>query len=213
MYYQDYEDYMRNILGYPMERVNTYEAYPYTMASFENAQNYSNTPRYNNEIMNLYPEIYKIVNPMVCKICDTNTKPITRELVDQMTNEVYMNLETQPEMDAIVNVRVNTATSKPKVENKRNTLNTSMDSNKQNSSMPANRTAKENEDKELKETRDIVRENGQRRPNNRILQDLIRILILNRLLGQDFLNRPHFSTRPPMRPPFPREDRIYEQYF
>lgn len=187
MYYQDYEDYMRNILGYPMERVNTYETYPYTMTSFENTQNYSNTPRYSNEIMNLYPEIYRIVNPMVCKICDSNTKQITRELIDQMTNEVYMNLETQSEMDTVVNVRVNTSSS--------------------------SHSTKETENKELKEKRDVSREDRQRRPDNRILQDLIRILILNRLLGRDFPNRPHFPIRPPMRPPFPREDRIYEQYF
>ena len=93
MYYQNYEDYMRSILGYPIETGNTYEMYQYPMTPFENTQVYFNTNRYSDEIVNLYPEIYKIINPMVCKICDSNTKPITRELIDQMTHEIYMNIE------------------------------------------------------------------------------------------------------------------------
>ena len=79
--------------------------------------------------------------------------------------------------------------------------------------MSSNRTTKEKENKEIKETKDISGEDRQRRPDNRILRDLIRILILNQLLGREFPNRPHFPVRPPMRPLFPREDRIYEHYF
>ena len=186
MYYQDYEDYMRSVLGCPMDRMNTYATYPYTMTSFENAQTYSDIPRYSDEIMNLYPEIYRIVNPMVCKICDSNTKPITCELVDKMTDEIYRNLEVQPESDTMTNDR--------------------------ESSKISNRTTKEKESVEVKETKNIL-EDRQRRPDNKILRDLIRILILNRLLGREFPNRPHFPSGPSLMPPFPRKDRIYEQYF
>ena len=196
MYYQNYDDYMRSVLGYPMERANTYETYPYTVASFENTQVYSNTPRYSDEIMKLYPEIYRIVNPMVCKICDSNTEPITCELVDQMTDEIYRNLEVQHEMDTIINARTSSQNS--------------------TSSMSSNRTTKEKEHKELKETEEISRGDRQRSPNNSILRDLIRILILNQLLGRTFSNSQHFRPIPqriPMRPPFPRENRLYENYF
>ena len=73
MYYQNYEDYMRSVLGYPIEPTNTYESYDYLMSPYERSQAYSNQLGYNNEILELYPDIYRVVNPMVCKICENNT--------------------------------------------------------------------------------------------------------------------------------------------
>ena len=99
MYYQNYEDYIRSILGYPTQAQNTYSndlnmQYEYITQS----------PRYSSEILELYPEIYKIVNPMVCKICEANTKPITRELIDQMTEEVEnMQIENNLEIKVYEN--------------------------------------------------------------------------------------------------------------
>lgn len=210
MYYQSYEDYMRSVLGYPLEQ-NTYETYQQYDAPFETSQVYSNSARYSDEVMDLYPEIYKIVNPMICKICDANTKPITRELVNQMTEEIYMNLETEPEVDTVVNVRVNTSNETEKIEK-----NSRISSHSQ--TLSQNRSTK-SKDNEKPETQQIEkREDRQRRPNNN-LRDLIRILILNRLLGGGFFPgrppRPHppRPPRPPMRPPYPREDRYYNEYF
>lgn len=222
MYYQNYEDYMRSVLGYPIEPNNTYAAYskPYEVMEVP----FTEPTRYNDEILNLYPEIYRVVNPMVCKICEANTKPITRELVDQMTDEIYMNLEVQPENDTIVNVRATVPTAKAESENKRNSSDINMNSSSKSSissSNSTNRATREQQNKEVKEvtqTRELEKETRQRRPNNRVLRDLIRILILNRLLGGNFPNRPPFPPRPPMhprppmRPLFPREDRFYENY-
>lgn len=229
MYYQNYEDYMRSVLGYPIEPNNTYVAYS---NSYETMQMpYTNTIRYSDEILELYPEIYRIVNPMVCKICEANTKPITRELVDQMTDEIYMNLEVQPENDTIVNVRANISASKTEESEESrsfsdtNSNSVSKTTNRNSTSNTINsssRILKDKQNKEIKETtetRDLEKESRQRRPNNRTLRDLIRILILNRLLGGNFPHRPpHHPPRPPMphrppvRPPFPREDRFYENY-
>ena len=176
MYYQNYEDYMRSVLGYPIERENTYETMQYVNVPYETmTPSYPTTARYSSEIMELYPEIYKVVNPMVCKLCDANTKPITAELLDQMTDEIYLNLETEPEIDTVVNVRVNTAEVK------------------EEASKMANRSSN----------------------TNNTLRDLIRILILNRLLGGFPGHRPPRPPmpprppRPPMRPPYPREDRYF----
>ena len=45
---------------------------------------------------------------MVCKICEVNTKPITKELIEQMTDEIYLNIESETTLEEdIVNVRVN----------------------------------------------------------------------------------------------------------
>ena len=199
MYYQNYEDYMRSVLGYPKPQ-NTYETFEYAKIPYETPQAYANTSRYSSQIMELYPEIYKIVNPMICKICETNTKPLTRELIEQMTEEVFVNLESQPEMDTVVNIRVNAETANTEPNNR----NMSVSSNN------ITKTKKEVARAEKTENREI-REDRQRRPNN-ILRDLIKILILNNLLGGSFPNRPPRPPqppRPPMRPPYPREDGYY----
>ena len=211
MYYQSYEDYMRSVLGYPMETQNTYDSYNYSTLPYERSQMYVNptTTNYNNEIMDLYPDIYKIVNPMVCKICESNTKPITRELIDQMTDEIYSSLESQPELDTIINVKINTQTSIGESNRSSGSSNASCTN--------SSKVKSNNERVDSKENRDSVesREDRQRRPNN-ILRDLIRILILNRLLGGGFFNnrppRPR-PPRPPMRSPYSRNDGYYEDYF
>lgn len=188
MYYQNYEDYMRSILGYPIQLSNT------NMSTYNNSANINyeyvtQTPRYSSEILDLYPEIYKILNPMVCKICESNTKPITRELIEQMTDEIYLNLESDPssfENDDIVNVRVNL----PPEKNKNTTKNTVNEVKKGKD----NRAESSNT---LTEKTTENRDNRQRRNNT--LRDLIRILILNQLLGGNV--RP---PRPmPPRPPYP----------
>lgn len=89
MYYQNYEDYMRSVLGYP--NINYPEP---TYSSFENDYDEETT-----EEQDLYPEIYRIVNPMVCKICEEKANmPITKELVDEMTNTIYVNIEAEVEI-------------------------------------------------------------------------------------------------------------------
>lgn len=77
-----YEEYMRSVLGYsPVDFRNTYDM-NYTM---------NNIPT--EELQNCYPDIYKIVYPMVQKACNQNTRPITKELVDSMTEEIYFSVE------------------------------------------------------------------------------------------------------------------------
>lgn len=87
----DYEEYMRNVLGYqPIKYDNTYNM-NYNMI------NNDSKPIFNNyqvqELENCYPDIYKIVYPMVQKVCAQNTGNITREVVDRMTDEVYFAVE------------------------------------------------------------------------------------------------------------------------
>lgn len=219
MYYQNYEDYMRSVLGYPIQSQNTYETYNYSseMPYRLEAEGYSNTMNYSDEIMDLYPEIYKIINPMVCKICESNTRPITRELLEKMTDEIYSNLESQPEMDTIINVRV----SAPDSNNDKSNRAPSSDTSSLNNNSKSKREEVKREVKTSDETKE-TRQFG----TNRTLRDLIRILILNRLLGGGFFPgrpprpRPPFPMpggggmppRPPMRPPHLRDDRYYDGY-
>lgn len=112
MNYQSYEDYMRSVLGYsqiPDIYSNIYE--PRTDYYYERNTNVVphtvqyNT--YNTETLNMYyPEIYKIVYPMVCKICNQNqNREITKELIDDMTEEIYRNVEDVGTELSVQNIR------------------------------------------------------------------------------------------------------------
>ena len=83
-----YEEYMRSVLGY--QPMNTYD------------MNYNNWEMPNMTAMNVmqmqeledcYPEIYRIVYPMIQKACSQNTRPLTRGVIDSMTDEIYFAIE------------------------------------------------------------------------------------------------------------------------
>lgn len=84
-----YEQYMRSVLGYqPMN--NTYNMY------YDNWEMPDMNAMNNIQIQELescYPDIYRIVYPMVQRACNQNTRPITRELIDNMTDEIYFAIE------------------------------------------------------------------------------------------------------------------------
>ena len=86
-----YEDYMRSVLGYDtMGYRNTYNNMDF-MNVTNNMGGYIETQ--NEELEQCYPEIYRIVYPMVQKTCMQNTRPVTRELIESMTNEIYFAVE------------------------------------------------------------------------------------------------------------------------
>lgn len=179
MYQSSYDEYIRSILGYaPAE----------CQAPYENNNSYDmsfsmNYPRENNsELEECYPEIYKVVYPMVRKKCQMVTTSVTRELVENMTDEIYLAIEGNNEVNVNINlknnVRSNPVVSNEKVENR--------------------------PEVEVKQE-----ENRSPRPMNRGLRDIIKILLLRELLGG---GRPPIRPprpRPPFpgpgggRPPFP----------
>ena len=175
MNYQNYEDYMRSVLGYyqmPEMYSDMYE--PRTDYYYErnNPQASSNIQynTYNTETLNMYyPEIYKIVYPMICKICNQNqNREVTKELIDSMTEEIYRNVEDVGTELSMQNTKSQTQLKNGDVRNP---------------------NAKESEFRET-------------RQSNFLLRDLIRILILREFLRP---GRPPIPPRPPIgpRPPMP----------
>ena len=177
---ESYEEYIRSILGYPN----------YNNRHFEETQYYSNNyPKYeqNEELEECYPEIYKIVYPM---ITTTNDKPINPNLIDELTEEIYQSIETENELKININLTNQTSSS----SNNRNITTT-------------------NPRKEV--TPEKRGENRQFKNNS--LKDLIRILLIRELLGnrpnrpnRPTFNRPPFpggagNFRPPMQPIMPRD--------
>lgn len=173
MYNQTYDDYMRNVLGYSNldgYRMNTMSNMGMNsmntmgnmgMNSMNTMGNMNTQDMYCDDIERLYPEVYRVVYPMVCSACDRiqfPNAPVTDEMVTRMTDDIYDRVEA----DGRINIEVNVTTEV--------------------------RDAASSSDSSI-ETRQ------RRRPRNRFLRDLIRILFLRELF-----RRRRFPGRFPMRP-------------
>ena len=159
MYNYSYEDYMNNLLGYNINTRNNMYAIPMNIEPNEDENAYieiNETKK--NELEECYPEIYKIVYPMICKSYLYVTEEITPELVERITNEIYENLETDevPQEKRGAEVKIN-------YSNIRNNRNVGQ----------YNRNIHEDTEKEAKRQRNIF------------LNDLIKILVLRELIGSD----------------------------
>ena len=104
MDYQNYEEYMRSVLGYsPYVDRN----YTYTNSQEDMYNNYVNMPATPNmqptqDLTEFYPEIYKIIYPMVCKACNMNSnREVTKDLLEQMTDEIYRNVEPEEQQTTL----------------------------------------------------------------------------------------------------------------
>lgn len=192
MYYNDYEDYMRSVLGYSDMGNNTYGC--------NCMVNYNN----NMPVEQMYPEIYRVINPMVCKMCDSNTQPVTEYLIEQMTNNIYDNVVNRTEVKNLINLNIEVR----QTDDANNTANSNSSSNKRSTSQTDSKSST------------IVQqsENRSAQPRrNQLLQDLIRILIINRLLQSGRPNRPSYRPGPGgpgmpgpgPRPPMPRMNYNY----
>ena len=181
MFENSYEEYIRSILGYSQTQ-DTMTNYPYSPVNMQTT-NYGQNQT-NSELEDCYPEIYKLVYPMVRKACSSNTQPVTRELIENLTDEIYFSIEGN---DNEVNININLTNQVQK-----NTEN-------RNISKP-----------EVKMSE--AKENRSPRPINRGLRDLIKILLLRELLNRPYFpgNRPPIrppfpggpgnNPRPPMMP-------------
>lgn len=112
MYNQSYEDYMREVLGYSMNGCSDNNTYmnqdnAYNMDFNVPINSYMETNDNTIEVENLYPERYKMIYPMVCKICNEKaTMPMSKELLEEMTTEIYFAFQSE-ETQVNVNVKTN----------------------------------------------------------------------------------------------------------
>lgn len=87
--YNSYEEYMQNVLG--MNMPNTYNQamggfYPDMQPQMPDNNFY--------EVNNLYPDIYRIVYPMVQKVCSRGNRGIFNEAqLNEMVDEIYNAIE------------------------------------------------------------------------------------------------------------------------
>jgi len=205
MYNNQYEEYMRNSLGYnmPMMNMNQMNMNQMNMNQMDmNQMNMNNmTEMYESEnnfscnqvVDDMYPEIYKIIYPMVCKACMAVDENISEDLVSRMVNEIYVNVEN---MECMQETRGSSISVSPQVS-KSSKSDSLSSSSRTGSSLSSSSSSSNISGSRQQETR-------QRNP---LLRDLIRILVLRELLGNPGRPRPPF--RPPFgpgpgpRPPFP----------
>lgn len=182
MYNETYDDYIRSILGYsPMSSYeDNYGDYRnqninYNMTSNMNTNNMNSTSV--TELESCYPEIYKIVYPMVSKKCDSVIMPVTNDDIQNMTDEIYFALEERNDIQVNINL-----------------------TNEVRGTGKSSSTIDKKQDVKISEISDEKRETRQ---INRGLRDLIQILLIRELLRR--FRRPGMPGRPPMpRPPMPR---------
>lgn len=181
MYNETYDEYIRSILGYPSHGPQEYQDYQeYRNPTFNTNINISGN---NVELENSYPEIYKIVYPMVAKKCDNmRGETITKDDIQNMTDEIYYALETKNETRVNINLTNDVSTKN------------------------ITRTESRRPDVKISETKG---DNSEKRQINSGLRDLIQILLIRELLNRrrppfrpPMPNPPGPGPRPPMRPPF-----------
>lgn len=183
MYDNQYEEYIRSVLGYPSTtNMNQNQMYQ---------NEYQNPSQINmrNDLEDFYPEIYKIIYPMVKKACEGNMGANSREEIERMTDEIYSAIEDNNQ----INVNINLG----------NTVFTTNSNTQNRNEIHKEGVQKKSSEKQDVESRKMETEN-RRSPRNNNLRDLIKILLIRELLGRPhnhFPPRPPHNPRPPMRPP------------
>ena len=213
MYYQNYEDYMKSVLGnsYSNEYMNRNYNIPYMSNQSipvnanvmentsgrpkNNMQNNANVSTYNKDmasiekiekIKKMYPVIYCLLMPMINKIVEENkNKEITESLIENMTMEIYNNIE-----DDMMCRKEETTKQSTNITNTRNTVSNSRISTTQNSTTANSRLSSQNNSNihiAKPETRERILANNNFTQNNKkignpTLKDLIKILIINKIL-------------------------------
>ena len=93
MNYQDYDEYMRSLIGYPNMRTSLSPS----MFPME---------AYSDDLERMYPEVYRVVYPMVCFACDNIRTPVTEEMLDMMTDDIYDRVEADGRINVDISVEV-----------------------------------------------------------------------------------------------------------
>lgn len=107
MFNETYEEYIRSILGYNTNSYHNENLYniPYNQQVSNFNTQYSNV---NNELEECYPEIYKLVYPMVKKVCNNSIGNVNRQMVENMTDEIFFAIEDDDEKEINVNIQLET---------------------------------------------------------------------------------------------------------
>ena len=102
MYYQSYEDYLRDLDYY--RQVPTYDNY---------YMQYQRKSMQAENVEKLYPEVYSLIYPMVNRACNQHVGGITEDVINRISNDIYSKLEIK---DVEKEVRVEVKNSRSEAE-------------------------------------------------------------------------------------------------
>lgn len=194
MFYQDSNDYMRDsyFCGNGMNMNPLYSSNGMMYGNSQNnscMQNMQNPYMQNyfqmsmqqntaNSLENLYPQIYRIINPVANRvISNSNNQFMTEDVLNNMTDTVYNIVEG--EVSSLVSmqdannqgddtIQVNANLS----SNSNSTVNNTRNQNSINNSSSSNNERRGNNSMDYKAN------------NNRLLRDLIKIILIKELLSR-----------------------------
>ena len=111
MDYQNYDDYMRSVLGQSNMNCSNMGCMDCSNMNYSNM--YMNNPaQYQNMFQScdyletMYPDTYRVVYPMVVSACNMVNSPVTEDMLDRMTNDIYDRAETDGRINIDINVGV-----------------------------------------------------------------------------------------------------------
>lgn len=184
MYNNVYQEYIDNILG-TNPNYNRIEP-----ANFENSINtnqfFQNLVN-NESLEKLYPDLYKLLYPMIQHACIKNTNQLSENTINDMVEEIYSNFVSD-------NNRIDNFNSNSNIELRSGKSSETVYVSKAKSSTSI--TAKKEE---------RISEKRENRQDNYVLRDLIRILVLRELLERPRGNRPSWQD-PSFKAPFRSRD-------
>ncbi|MBE5806011.1 MAG: hypothetical protein E7313_04790 [Clostridiales bacterium] len=190
MIYNSYDEYMKEVLGHSELSNNIYNTRGMYPIDYNKQFKYENMCNNNAFCVNeqMYPEIYKIIKPLVYDVCQKNNKPITEETIKEMVEHVYSNVIKNVVVQNVLNLNIEVNRN---IDDE-NKVKQEAEQSKCNYSRINNNIKTEIKNKETYSCCDNDSVFNSRKLKNKLLEDLIHILVLNELSN----NRNYYNHCP-----------------
>lgn len=182
MYNNVYQEYINSMLG---TNPNYNRMEPTNFENTMNTNQFFQNPVNNENLEKLYPDLYRLLYPMIQHACMKNTNQLSENTINDMVEEIYSNFVSD--------------------DNSSDNFNSSNEFRSGKSSETASVSKSKNSSAITAKKEERISEKREIRQDNYVLRDLIRILVLRELLGRPGGNRPGWQ-QPPFRPPFRPRD-------
>lgn len=103
MDYQSYDDYMQSVLGCTNMNCSNMNCSNMFM---NNQAPYQNMPQSFDYLEEMYPDTYRVIYPMVVSTCNMVNTPVTEDMLDRMTNDIYDRAEADGRINIDINVGI-----------------------------------------------------------------------------------------------------------
>lgn len=126
---------------------------------------------------NLYPSIYRILNPVVSRVVLNNNQSVTDELLNNMTDTVFNIVEGQIDL------------GDDQAQGNNRSDNQSINANSSSNTLNNNSSSSKTVESARLNNQNIQTSNARHNRNDSLLRDLIKILIIKELLSRNGFQR------------------------